>query len=244
MNPKINGYTFYAHNLGRFDSIFILKALITNKNILITPIWKDNSILSLSIKYNNIKISILDSLQLIPESLNNILKSFDCITQKGQFPYSFVNKENLYYVGDKPSKIYYNNISDLDYESITINNWDLKKEALNYLRSDVEGLLEALIKFNINIYNKYNLNITKYKTISSLALAVYRSSYLPDNLIKDLKMIKGELETEIRSSYFGGNVDVFINKISKAYHYDLNSHYPKAMLNDMPTLDLFPSQLN
>lgn len=36
-------------------------------------------------------------------------------------------------------------------------------------------------------------------------------------------MIKGEVETEIRKSYFGGNVDVFINKINKGYYYDLNS---------------------
>lgn len=28
-------------------------------------------------------------------------------------------------------------------------------------------------------------------------------------------MIKGEIEREIRSSYFGGNVEVFYNKIKK-----------------------------
>lgn len=72
----MDGYTFYAHNLGRFYSIFILKALVTNKNIEITPIWKDNTILSLTLKYNKIKIKILDSLQLIKGSLGDILKSF------------------------------------------------------------------------------------------------------------------------------------------------------------------------
>lgn len=50
-------------------------------------------------------------------------------------------------------------------------------------------------------------------------------------------MVKGELETEMRKSYFGGNVDVFINKIDKAYLYDLNSQYSKAMLSDMPVGD-------
>lgn len=70
-----------------------------------------------------------------------------------------------------------------------------------------------------------------------MALAAYRSSYLPENLIKDLKRIKDELETELRSSYFAGNIDVFINKIYKGYHYDLNSQYPAAMLNDMPMGD-------
>ena len=52
INKKLDGYTFYAHHLGRFDSIFILESLITNNNIQITPIWKDNTILSLTLEYN------------------------------------------------------------------------------------------------------------------------------------------------------------------------------------------------
>jgi hypothetical protein len=103
------------------------------------------------------------------------------------------------------------------------------------LKSDVEGLLEVMLKFRNNIFKKYQLNITRFKTLPSLALAVYISSYLPDNLKSDLKTLKSDsLEKEIRASYSGGNVDVFINKISKGYHYDMNSQYPKAMLNDMP----------
>jgi hypothetical protein len=68
-------------------------------------------------------------------------------------------------------------------------------------------------------------------------MSVYGSSYLPKNLKSEVKTIKGELEREIRTAYFGGNVDVFINKITNAYHYDINSQYPKAMLNDMPVGD-------
>jgi len=237
MDKSLNGYTFYAHNLGRFDSVFILKSLILDSDIEITPIWKDNAILSLKIKYGEFIITLLDSLQLISGSLSDILKSFNCIIQKGYFPYSFVNKNNLYYVGPKPSKFYYNNITELEYKTIPIDNWNLKKNTMLYLKSDLEGLLEALIKFNDNIYEKYNLNITRYKTLPGLAIAAYLSSYLPENLIKDLKIIKGELETEIRGSYFGGNVEVFINEITNGYLYDLNSQYSKAMLNDMPIGD-------
>lgn len=47
-------------------------------------------------------------------------------------------------------------------------------------------------------------------------------------------MVKGSLETKIRSSYFGGNVEVYLNEINDAYYYDMNSQYPQAMLNDMP----------
>lgn len=230
----MDGYTIYAHNLGRFDSIFIIKALTLNDNISVVPVWKNNSILYLTIKYFNTKIILLDSLQLIPSSLDSILKSFSCEIQKNKFPYKAVNKKSLFYVGKKPAKNYFNSISDQEYSNIPENKWDLKKETLKYLKSDVEGLLEALLKFKSNIFNKYNLNITKFKTLPSLALAVYTSSYIPDSLKVDLKMVKGELEKELRGTYYGGNVEVYINKVSKGYLYDMNSQYPAAMLFDMP----------
>jgi len=62
-----------------------------------------------------------------------------------------------------------------------------KKNTLLYLQSDLEGLLEVLIKFGENIFLKYQLNITKYKTLPGLAFAAYLSSYLPENLKSELK---------------------------------------------------------
>lgn len=82
---------------------------------------------------------------------------------------------------------------------------------MKYLKSDLEGLLEAVLKFSNNIFDKYNLNITKFKTLPCLALGVYTSNYISENL--DLRMIKGEIEKEIRTSYYGGNVEVYANEI-------------------------------
>jgi hypothetical protein len=78
--------------------------------------------MSLTIKYYDSKIILLDSLQLISGSLNSILKSFNCDIKKGYFPYNFVNKENLNYIGDKPAKEFYNDISELEYQSIPNDN--------------------------------------------------------------------------------------------------------------------------
>jgi len=47
-------------------------------------------------------------------------------------------------------------------------------------------------------------------------------------------MIKGQVEKDIRKSYFGGNVDVYINEVKNAYIYDMNSQYPNAIYNEMP----------
>ena len=213
MNHNLNGYTIYAHNLGRFYSVFILKSLILNPKLSLKPIWKDNAILSLTVKCDNVKFTLLDSINLIPGKLKTILNSYNCNIKKGNFPYKFVNKENLFYTGEKPSKDFYSGISDKEYLSIPQNNWNLQTETLNYLRSDVEGLLEVLNKFSETIFNKYQLNITRFKSLSGLVLAAYRTSYLSDNLRSEIKIIKSDLESEIRSAYFGGSVEVYINEI-------------------------------
>jgi len=135
-NSELNGYTFYIHNLGRFDSIFILKSLIKNNKISMTPVWKDNGVLSVTIKYKDMKIKLLDSLQLIKGNLNSILKSFNCNIMKGHFPYSFVNKSNLNYIGNKPDISKYNKITQDEYDLIPFDNWDLKKETLKYLKKE------------------------------------------------------------------------------------------------------------
>lgn len=73
-----------------------------------------------------------------------------------------LKKNKLYYVGNKPSKTYYNNISDHKYNNIPDQDWNLEKETLNYLSSDLEGLLEVILKFRYSIFNRYQLNITKH----------------------------------------------------------------------------------
>jgi hypothetical protein len=45
---KVNGYTLYAHNLGRFDAIFLIK-LLALLDYQVSPIWKDNAILRIKI---------------------------------------------------------------------------------------------------------------------------------------------------------------------------------------------------
>jgi hypothetical protein len=82
------------------------------------------------------------------------------------------------------------------------------------------------------VYSEYGLNITEFKTISGLSLHIYLSNYYKQKY--NIKLIKGNLETEIRSAYYGGLVHLNCTKINKGYFYDMNSQYPAAMLNDMP----------
>ena len=144
-HKELDGYTFFAHNLGRFDSLFLIKAAVLMDNIEIKPVWKDNAIISITIKQKNLnrQIKILDSIRFIDGSLRDILNTFNCNIKKDYFPYNFVNKNNFFYVGNKPDIKYFSSVP-LDIYNQIGNNWDLKNETLSYLESDICGLLEAM----------------------------------------------------------------------------------------------------
>jgi hypothetical protein len=76
-------------------------------------------------------------------------------------------------------------------------------------------------------------------TLPSLAMSVFGFNFYDEKY--KIKMIKGPLEKFIREAYFGGNVGAFTKdvkgKIKKGFHYDMNSQYPKAMLNKLPIGD-------
>ncbi|KAF8587555.1 hypothetical protein K439DRAFT_1337705, partial [Ramaria rubella] len=125
---KVKGYTIYAHNLGRFDSIFLIKEL-AELDYVVSPTWKDNAILKIKVFDPKSKqtVTLLDSINLFNTSLKNLLISFECEISKGQFPHLFVRRENLNYIGNKPDIKYfeYSNISPKDYDAIPIQ-WSLK----------------------------------------------------------------------------------------------------------------------
>ena len=119
----------YAHNLGRFDAIEIIKGL-SNSSVVkydIKGVWKKEENRLLSLKIIDIKsrkyINLLDSLSLLGfNSLRNSLKSYNISIEKGNFPYRFVNKNNLNYIGTKPSFDLFDDITQKDYDNIPENN--------------------------------------------------------------------------------------------------------------------------
>ena len=138
-----NGYTIYAHNLGRFDSVPLIKSLAT-AGYELNAKWKDNAILSLRVRVKDRKLSIklLDSIRLIPTSLDNLLSTFNCKISKGMFPHKFWNANNLKYIGEKPGFNYYVDEHKLsasklkiklaEYEEIP-SVIDIKQQSLEYL---------------------------------------------------------------------------------------------------------------
>ena len=115
--------------MSNFDIVFIYKVLkefnkLKNEEFYkMSCIFRDNKILKLTIKVktNNkhkkyIKITLLDSFNILSNSLFNLAKDFKVKTQKGIFPYNFVNKNNLNYIGPTPDIKFYKNTTLENYK--------------------------------------------------------------------------------------------------------------------------------
>ena len=139
---------------------------------------------------------------MLPSSLRKLSKAFD-VEAKGFFPFEFVNNPStpLDYNGPVPNLSYYEGISQNDYDSLICDNWSLRKEAIKYCELDCRVLHQILSKFNILIYSKFSVNVHRFPTLSSLALAIFRSGYLGDHRIPKL----------------GGNIFDFIKSGVKIY---------------------------
>lgn len=71
----------------------------------------------------------------------------------------------------------------------------------------------------------------KTPTVSSLAMNIFRSKFLN---VSNIPIITKKIYEDIPVGYTGGAVDVYKPYGTGVYHYDVNSLYPYAMLNDMP----------
>ena len=133
LNYANSNYIYYVHNLGRFDVIFLHKILLDyNLNVkdkyVLTPLYRDNKILRLVIKSKenrSIKISLVDSMNLLNNKLSKLYKDYNVKNTKGYFPYSLVNKHNLNYEGLTPHISYFNsNIDTVWFYSTLSLNWN------------------------------------------------------------------------------------------------------------------------
>jgi hypothetical protein len=243
IKSKYNNYTIYVHNLSNFDSIFILKVL--SKIYKINSINKEGKFISINIhskdNKNKFNIKIKDSYLLLPLSLEKLIDGFSIDTKKLIFPYKFVNKNNLNYIGEFPEYNYfYDNFNQESYEKYLEssnkyikNKWNLRKETAKYINNDVQSLYEITQNFGKKIYELEKINITDVVSISSLALNIFLTNYY-DPIKTPIYIPRKKQYDEIKESYFGGRVEIFKTYGENLYIYDVNSLYPYVMLQDMP----------
>ena len=237
-----NSITVYAHNLSGFDGILLMKHCLSFGQV--DPLLHNGKLISIKLKLNIIgykskTVIFKDSFLLLPLSLRKLCSAFNVINPKGYFPFKFTN---IFYKGLLPLIEYWKDITQMEYDSLHLQfpggNWSFKDESIKYCKLDCQCLFDVLIKFNELIFNEFKLNVNNSSTFTlpSLAMRIYKSQYMPKNTIYQLL---GRVEKDIRQSYTGGAVDVYIphnrgegffTKLSKTlYYYDINSLYPFVM---------------
>jgi len=133
LQTKYNNFTFYAHNFGRYDVIFIYN-IIQKANekkgfeyYNLKLLTRDDTILKLTITIKNntkpLRIHLVDSFNLLNSSLDKLAKDFNLNIHKGVFPYSFVKRDTLLYQGPIPDIKFYPQLSKDNLSHInTYNN--------------------------------------------------------------------------------------------------------------------------
>ena len=219
------------------------------------PTYREGKILKMTIKFdpktniNNWKtkyngtLNIYDSLLVLPVKLENLSNTFihNYKNKKTIFPLKYLNnsKISLNYEGNVPDLKYFYHPSPYDtkdyikylikyskYKSLFKGKWNLKKELVNYCEQDSVALHNILKNFAKEIFKKYKVNILKCPTITSIAFKIYRSKYMLDENIAN---IKGSVYKDIKQAYYGGFVDVYRPFAEFVKSFDVNSLYPFAM---------------
>jgi hypothetical protein len=96
--------------MAKFDIIFLLKYIA--KIAFLQPVIHNGRIISLSINYGenyNYQIQFKDSYLILLASLSKLTNGFGVETVKSIFPFLFVNKDNLDYIGEVPDIKYFGN---------------------------------------------------------------------------------------------------------------------------------------
>lgn len=254
---KYAGRRFYVHNLAGFDSRFILAALGKMEWPVVKLMGRamneifyikvSSKIKQISRKdgsetFRSIAITFVDSNYIQPGKLSDLSRTY-AGKDKGEevkdvFPHLFMSPKTLFYTGEMPARKYYENSLTLKeykdrFKEFTKGVlWNAKTECWKYLEKDLVSLENVMHKFNLLIFDKFKIDATKILSYSGLSKAIYLVNYYNEE--SRIPIIKGFVDNVIRKSYIGGIVDVVKHVFFDAYKYDVNSHYPACMLNDMP----------
>ena len=194
-------YNIYAHNMGKFDGILLLKEISQNQlKKGINPILLANSIIYQIQLINNILIR--DSFLLLPFSLEHLAEHFNLTKKK-------LNKETILY--------------------LTNENYFLNAEAKrDYCVNDSFVGYNIIQTFEAICISHFKINPLKFITISEFSFQYYLNSF--SHLAKDIQMLSPDLYNDIRNCYHGGRIDFNYDFYSgHIYKYDVNSMYPFIM---------------
>lgn len=209
------GAYIYAHFGGNFDHLHVLpwlRARTAEFAWKVIPVQSSIQVLAIQHRMSKHTWKFLDSFRLLPMTLDKASKTFGF---KGKLTHDLTLHE------DDPK-------------------W------VPYLEQDCKALHESLTQFQNLLVDK--LGGEMGITAPSSAMKLYRRKYMGHGktpaIIPQHRHFKecaargeaceGCMHAWIRRGYYGGRVEVFRPRGEGVSYYDINSSYPRAMLEDMP----------
>lgn len=207
---EFNGYTFYAHNGGKFDLVILVRDTLL-KNLTKWQILT-GKIKELNGRWINFvigapdgsTITFKDSYCLMSQPLSSLTREFGVL-----------EKSSIEDIGDA-SKV---TLADLaDSKKLTA----IKK----YHKTDCLSLLQVISKFEEIVWERFEMPITRFMTAASMAKQIFlKRYYSPKSPVFQLGR---QTDAYVREAYFGGRNECFvIGEVRKpVYYYDFTSLYP------------------
>ena len=264
------------HNAKGYDNSYMLDIFSKIPNIQISCLGQNTEkfkMLKFLIPNKDYSIKIIDSLAFLQSNLDDLSKDlddnlkiitknhfqdkFEIVNKKLEnFPYNYVNPENLKNKELPDKKYFYNmlklkDIDDKDYNKVKnfYKNMEFKnlREYLEcYLKSDITLLADVFNNFRKIIFDNLGLDCVKYISApSSTKDCALKYSKCKIENIKDVSIFQF-----IRKSIMGGlsdsinpyvkldneNETIAYNDISSQYPYELNKNYLIKIINLLKNL--------
>jgi hypothetical protein len=200
----------------------------------IEPLFRDRKLISIKVRYGwrsdqrkfRYHIEFKDSMLILLSSLSKLSKTFLSDTPEIQ---KMDNKDIIDILLSK----------DIDYMTT-----EFKPKLLKYCLLDCLSLANIIFKFATIIFDKWKINIQKYPTLPSLALAIYKTHYLENEDL--IPLISSDIYRNISKAYTGGQTDVYEMYSDEDVHsYDYSSMYPSQMFKlEFPVGKITKFELN
>lgn len=217
-NSRFGPDFYYAHNLGRFDGIYIIEECRKRGIEFQIPIQSNGRIIQLKVlkrvqKSGKKFITFSDSYAVLNLGQAELAKKFG-VTEKKDVNFDELNKKALEEV--LPIFVQRN-------------------------ESDCRGLFEIMRKAQEYVLKEFSVDLRKCATVSQLALSIYRTRFMTGFLLNP--MVVGRFRAEslnpawefVMKAYAGGRTEIFdMRKRERVVLYDVNSMYPSVMREVMP----------
>ena len=257
------------HNAKGYDNSYMLDIFSKIPNIQIKCLGQNSNkfkMLEFIIPEKEYSIKIIDSLAFLQSNLNDLSKDldddlkiltknhfkdkFEMINKKlDNFPYNYVNKDNLEIKELPDKKHFYNmlklkDITDKEYRIVKefYKNMRFKniREYLEcYLKSDITLLADVFNNFRKIIFDNLGLDCVKY--ISALSLSKDAGLKYSNCKIENIRDVS--IFQFVRKSVMGGlsdSINPYVkldNENESIVYNDISSQYPHELRKKLPYKD-------